>query len=192
MRLFYAAYLSRENMQAYQALVDQLIEEVPGTLRSVPHQTQHLTLAFLGEIAESDVDICSSVLEAVERFHAFRFSLGPPTILMGRGNPRLIRASVTEGSEQVSEIQRVLISGVSERLLSINSRPKPPHVTVARFNKKAHRPQARQVEDALERHLGPPLPGEDHFSTVHLVKSSLTQSGPIYETVKEVRLSSDH
>jgi len=189
MRLFYAAYLSQKNMDAYQALVDRLIQVVPGVLRSIPPQTHHLTLAFLGDIAEEDVASCSSALDAAEGFETFGYSLGRPSLLMGRGRPRLIRVGLTEGAEQVRDVQTALISRVVENLSSIDTRSKPPHITLARFKKSAHRSQARQVEAALHRDLDLPLPEHDHFSSVQLVKSSLTPSGPIYEPLGETHLA---
>lgn len=190
MRLFYAAYLSQENMDAYQALVDDLIREVPGVLRSIPPSTHHLTLAFLGEIAESDVKICSSALDAVKRFEAFDYALGAPSLLVSRGRPRLIRVSVSEGAEKLRNAQTALLSTLAGNLSSIETRSKPPHITLARFKKNAHRPQTRQVQAAIERY-DTPLPVEDHFSRVQLVKSELTPSGPIYEALYEVALTGD-
>lgn len=192
MRLFYATYLSQENMDAYQALVDELILQVPGVLRSIPHRTHHLTLGFLGEIADGDVDKCLSALADVERFEAFEISLEPPSVLTGRGRPRLIRVGVTEGAEHVAKIQAALISRVSQHIPSIDTRSKPPHVTLARFNKNSQRSQAQQVGDVLERLADTPLPKSDRFSSVQLVKSSLTPSGPIYEALHEVRLGDRH
>ena len=192
MRLFYAAYLSRENMHAYQALVDRLIEEVPGTLRSIPPETYHLTLAFLEEIAENGLGKCIAALEAVGSFEAFSLSLGQPRVLKGRGRPRLICVDVTEGTDQVSELQKNLRSHLIELFPSKDVRPKPPHVTLARFKKNSRSSQARRVDEALARHCDYSARWKDRFSSVHLVKSSLTPSGPIYETVKEVRLFPDH
>lgn len=188
MRLFYAAYLSRENMQAYQALVDDLIREVPGVLRSIPPSSHHLTLAFLGEIAESDADMCSSALDAVKRFEAFDYVLGSPSLLVSRARPRLIRVSVSEGAEKVREVQTALLSTLTGKLTSIETRSKPPHITLARFKKNAHRPQTRRVQAAIDRY-DTSLPDKDHFSCVQLVKSELTPSGPIYEPLHEVDLA---
>lgn len=190
MRLFYAAYLSQENMDAYQALVDGLIGEVPGVLRSIPPSTHHLTLAFLGEIAESDVKICSSALDAVKGFEAFDYALGSPSLLVSRGRPRLIRVSVSEGAEKVRKVQTALLSKLAGDLSSIETRSKPPHITLARFKKNAHRPQTRRVQAAVDRY-DTPVPDKDHFSRVELVKSELTPSGPIYETLCEVDLAGD-
>lgn len=189
MRLFYAAFLSDENMRAYQALIDELMREVPGALRSIPPATHHLTLAFLGEIADAEAEVCVSVLEAVDQLPAFDFTLDRPRILEGRGRPRLICTDVTEGRVRVSEAQAALISQLRERLPALELRPKPPHVTLARFHKKARRSQARQVEEALSRHYDDSSHWEDRFARVHLVRSSLTPSSPVYESLAGAGLS---
>jgi 2'-5' RNA ligase len=188
-RLFYASYLSAANMRAYQSLVDSLIEDVPGVLRSIPPKTHHLTLAFLGEVADGDLDNCLSALTAVRRMKAFAMSFGQPGILKGRGRPRLIRTSVNDGKERVSGVQATLIAHLSKSLPSIDLRLKPPHVTLARFNKSARAQQARQVDISLGNHFDRARPLEDSLSAVHLVESSLTPSGPIYKTIKEVSLA---
>ncbi len=188
MRLFYAAYLSQENMRAYQALVDRLMAEVPGSLRSVPHQTHHLTLAFLGEIADSQLKACKVILESVASLDSFPLSLARPRVLKGRGRPRLICVDIADGKDRVEELQKSLSSALNERLDSIDLRPKPPHVTLARFNRNASRWQGRQVESALAGDLDLELPCADRFRAVDLVKSSLTPSGPIYETVARAEL----
>ena len=189
MRLFYASYLSVANMRAYRALVDSVIEDVPGVLRSIPAKSHHLTLAFLGEVAESDLDKCLSALTSVERMAAFPMMLGQPRILKGRGRPRLIHTSVTDGRERVSGVQATLIAHLSKSLPAVDLRLKPPHVTLARFNKSARAQQARQVDISLANHLARSDSFEDRLTSVHLVKSALTPSGPIYKTIKEVRLA---
>lgn len=189
MRLFYAAFLSDENMRAYQLLVEELVREVPGALRSIPPETHHLTLAFLGEIADAEGEACVSALVAIERLHAFDFTLDRPRILTGRGRPRLICTGLTEGRERVSEVQAALTSELEGRLSALDLRPKPPHVTLARFHKRARRSQARRVEDALARHYDAASRWQDRFARVHLVKSSLTPSGPVYESLAEAGLS---
>jgi 2'-5' RNA ligase len=189
MRLFYAAYLSEDNMRAYQALVDHLVQEVPDTLRSVPHRTHHLTLAFLGEIDDCDVDQCRATLAEISGVQAFSYALGAPTLLVGRGRPRLIRVDVTDGLEAVRRLQASLLDGLVAEISGLDTRSKPPHVTLARFRKNARRPEATAVKRALERVDRSRLPGRQRFGAVHLVRSSLTPSGPIYETLDRVDLA---
>lgn len=189
MRLFYATFLSQENRAAYQAIVDRVMNDVPGALRPIPPESHHLTLAFLGEIAEADVENCRDDFSALGKLETFSFSLEPPRILMGRGRPRLICVDVGVGGEQVSEVQSTLVEHLSRSLPSLEVRPKPPHVTLARFKKKARRSQAAKIEEAIARHYDTSRAWQDRFAAIHLVKSSLTAAGPIYETLEKAQLS---
>jgi 2'-5' RNA ligase len=189
-RLFYASFLAPENMSVYESLVAGLRDEVPRALRPLPARTHHLTLAFLGDVADGDVDKCLAVLDAATGSPASTFTLGQPRILYGRGRPRLICADLGEGGEHVSRLQQFLCDEILQALPSLDLRPKPPHVTLARFSKKANRQTARKVEEALARQEDAKPTRTDRLVTVQLVKSSLTPTGPIYESLGEATLSS--
>ena len=183
MRLFYASFLAPENMSAYESLVGRLRTEVPQALRPIPARTHHLTLAFLGEMADDDTDKCLQVLDSLPSTTTASFSLGQPRILYGRGQPRLICTDLVEGAEHVSALQELLRAELRQALPALSVRPKPPHVTLARFNRKANRQTGRKVEEALSRHDGLEESRTDHLVSVQLVKSSLTPNGPIYESL---------
>jgi 2'-5' RNA ligase len=189
LRLFFATFLSQENVAAYQALVDRLMSDAPDALRPIPPASHHLTLAFLGELSDDDVENCRAGLAAVTELESFSFSLEPPRILMGRGRPRLICVDVGVGTKQVSEVQAALVAHLSRSLPLLKVRPKPPHVNLARFKKNARRSEAARIEGAMTRHYDNSHAWEDRFAEIHLVKSSLTAAGPIYETVQKAQLS---
>ncbi len=191
MRLFFAAFLSPENRTVYQDLVEKLIQEVPGALRSVPRDTHHLTLVFLGEVPQEHVAGCIELLTCCEEIDAFPIRLGRPRILIGRGRPRLICTDVEAGRQGVSEVQVRLATRLSRLLPALDLRPKPLHVTLARFHKRARRSEAHLVQDALLRSSDDAAARTDHFAAVQLVSSTLTPSGPSYETVAEVRLADE-
>jgi len=162
--------------------------DVPGVLRPIPPQSHHLTLAFLGEISEADVEKCRAGLAAARELEAFSFSLEPPRILMGRGRPRLVCVDVGIGTKQVSEAQAALVAQLSRSLPSLKVRPKPPHITLARFKKNTRRFQTERVEEAIARHYDTSLAWEDRCTEIHLIRSTLTPSGPVYETVQKAPL----
>jgi 2'-5' RNA ligase len=189
-RLFYASFLAPENISAYESLVARLRAEVPRALRPIPGRSHHLTLAFLGDVADGDVDKCLEVLDSARNTPAASFSLGQPRILYGRGQPRLICIDLLEGAEHVFALQELLRVELSKHLSSLDVQPKPPHITLARFNKKANRQTARRVEEALARQEDPKPTRTDRLVAVQLVKSSLTPTGPIYESLGETSLPS--
>ncbi len=187
-RLFYASFLAPENMSTYESLVARLRTEVPRALRPIPTGSHHLTLAFLGETADDEIDKCLAILESVKSIPAASLSLGRPRILYGRGRPRLICADVEEGSEQVARLQQLLCDEIIQVLPSRDLRPKPPHVTLARFSNKAKRGSGRKVEEALARQENAQPRRTDRLVSVQLVESKLTPTGPIYQSLGEAIL----
>ena len=188
MRLFYASFLSSENVSFYESLVAGLMAEVPGALRPVPAKSQHLTLAFIGETSEQDVDKCVDVLAVVKRFGPISISLDPPRILSSRKWPRLICTDLLDGAEQVAALQKDLCAAFAKHFPDSDLRPKPPHVTLARFNRKADRHTGQRVVDALSRREDSQQARADDLSRVHLVKSTLTPTGPLYKSLSEAAL----
>lgn len=189
MRLFYSSYISAESMRAYDVWFDLLVEELPEVVRSVPRKSQHLTLAFLGEVADRDVDGCLAALDPLAGFDVFEYSLGPPRLLLRRGGPRLIRVDATEVASGISELQASLSSTIGKCVPSVGTGLKLPHITLARCKRNLDRSEAPRIAAALDRLRDQPLPASDVLASVQLVKSSLTPTGPIYETVHEVRLA---
>jgi len=189
-RLFYATFLSTDTMRLYEDLVSRLRQEVAGAVRPIPSGTHHLTHAFLGEIPHDEVADCVTLLSECETIPAFTFGLGSPRVLMGRGRPRLICVDVTHASDQVSKIQTMLVARLTSRFPTLDLRPKPPHVTLARFHKRARRFDARKVETILSGDFDKASQRDDRFESVCLVRSSLTPAGPVYETLAEATLAS--
>jgi 2'-5' RNA ligase len=185
MRLFLASFLSLENTAAYESLVADVIADVPDTIRPVPSRTQHLTIVFLGDVADADLSTCLQILECVREIDAFSFALSPPRILFSRRSPRLICADLASESESVAMLQMHLYRELSDRLQASLTRPKPPHVTLARFRKHANREAARRVIESLSKKDDPTTVRTDRLAKVQLVKSTLTPKGPVYESIGE-------
>ena len=183
MRLFLASFLSLDNTNAYDSLVAGVGSDVPGTIRPVPSGTQHLTIVFLGDVADVHLPTCLHVLESVGGFDSLDITLSAPRILFAGRSPRLVRVDLVSGSERVSGLQKYLHRELSERLPTPITPPKFPHITLARFRKNANRASARRVEESFSKRDRSSVPRTDHLTSVRLVKSTLTPEGPIYESV---------
>lgn len=188
MRLFYAAFLGPENRRDYESLLRRVIAEVGSVLRQVPSGSQHQTLAFLGEVDEREVGKYVEILGLTKRFPEIPFTLRHPGILYGRGAPRLVKADLDQGSEQALALQKALRLETGEDPGTVERRLKHPHVTLARFRKNADKASAQKVIDALSRLEDPARVRSDRLSSVHLVQSTLTPSGPVYESLAESML----
>lgn len=189
MRLFFASFLSPEITEAYDAIVAGVVSDVPDTIRPVPSGTQHLTMVFLGDVADSDLPACMQVLECVRKIEPFGFTISQPRVLFSRRSPRLVCVDLASKGARVALVQERLHEEISDRLRNSIARPKPPHITLARFRKHASRDAARRVVESISQRDDPTRIRFERLVKVQLVKSTLTPKGPVYESVGEARLS---
>ena len=185
MRLFLASFLSPEIAGTYESLVAEVVSDVPGAIRPVPSGTLHLTIVFIGDLADTDRSTCLRALEHVKEFDSFKYTLGPPRILSSRRSPRLVCIDVEMGGQRIAALQRSLHERLSNDLATPIARPKPPHVTLARFAKRPGHEAARRVDESLSRRFDSTTIRSDCLKGVQLVRSTLTPQGPIYESIGE-------
>ena len=133
----------------------------------------HLTLRFIGEIAE---DMAADVDEALARLRARRFTLQlAGTGVFGGDRPRNLWVGVERSPELVA-----LRDKIEQALTRTGLPPEPrkfaPHVSLARL----HNPPLDTLAEFLAAHAGfraEPLP-VDVFS---LIASYPTKAGSVYE-----------
>jgi 2'-5' RNA ligase len=105
-------------------------------LRTVPAESLHITLAFLGYRPVREIDRIAEILKAIGK-PAPRIELHDPVARPSRGRPRLVALPVH--SPATISLQAALQERlVAESLYQPEKRPFWPHLTVARV-----RPQAR-------------------------------------------------
>ncbi len=168
------------------------IEEVQGDLRSsqadvrwVNPENLHLTLKFFGNIDQSRIEpIVQSIDQAVQET--------PPILLRVKGmgafpnlkNPRVIWIGVEDGKEEVTSFQKKLEIGLKKIGFPPDDHPFHPHLTLGRMR------SSRGKEDLIkrmERYREDEF-GEVQVEKVILFKSDLRPSGPIYTSLREIRL----
>lgn len=167
-------------------------ELVDPALRVVAAQNLHLTLVFLGFIAEKRIPEVAAIVHAID-------STGPELELQpfpvgkggGRKRPGLftIPARADEVVALQADLQREL---VAERLYKPERRPFWPHLTVARV-----RPEAKgSRKPARVEHLPGPLPPtlRAPFRAVRitLYRSKILPQGAEYVPLAQVELPAPH
>ncbi len=150
-------------------------------LKWVRPESYHITLFFLGDIEETEIDELKSGIDRCEitvpGFDAAIEGLGR---FPKKGPPRVIHAPLSDGAEEATQLHRELADTVRPYLRKSNNRF-TPHVTIARVKK--HVP--RSVDDDLE-HISFDLSFE--IGSFVLYESKLTPQGAIYEILYERRL----
>lgn len=186
MRLFAAIDLDEEARDAIARLQRSLSEQVSGnrSLKWVNPSHMHLTLAFLGEIADGRVPAIAGALSAaidVSRFSVAFRGLGvfPP-----RGAPRVLWLGISEGSDAVVEVQRHVAGRLECLDVALERRSFHPHLTLARWRESRpsdRRPtMASSVSETIARL-------DVNFITLY--QSRLSSAGPTYTAVARANLT---
>ena len=178
--------------KAYQDGLQSVSEAWRPRLRSKTTWTRpgnwHLTLTFLGELAE---DVVSRVEEALYRVDhpTFLFQAGgagffPPGTQRA---PRVVWAGLEKGAEETRTLAGMVQRAVSEVGFATEERPFRPHLTLARVR------EARKGDDwtALLRDLEERRWPEMWMRSFVLWQSVLSPSGPTYTVIREFALGRD-
>ncbi len=180
MRVFLALPMPGETVTGLQEGLEQLRRRYRG-LNVVRPQGLHITLAFLGERGEQEVETIRALLEdpslALPPIQASMRGYGqfPP-----QGIPRVLFCPLIDGAAEVVALQRSL-TGVLHRgevHFEEDKRPFSPHFTLAR-NREA-RPEPQIVRELCG--------GERRFTFDRLVlfQSLLKRDGAEYLPLKTV------
>ena len=155
-----------------------------GDVKPVEPDNFHFTLIFLGEITEQEASRVESKLSEL-RFKAIEVSY------IGVGAfPRTEAAKVVwvgvdkEGSQRLSELANKVVSLLAELGFKAD-KPFSPHLTIFRVR------GGRPVNALPLAEANTALIAKDRIDKVHLKKSELTPSGPIYSNVYTVEAESE-
>ena len=192
MRLFVALDLDNDAIQAIAAVQQRIAKALEGnrSIKQVAHM--HLTLAFLGEIAEAAVPAVVDTLSANIDMRPFAAGFQGLGVFPPRGAPRVLWLGVEEGAEQIVEVQREVASRVERLGLPLERRPFHPHLTLARWKtsdtsktSKTSRPTDRQRVLSTDTHKPVARVTIDHAT---LYQSRLSPAGPTYTALTRANL----
>ena len=184
MRTFISVELPDEVREKISGAVEAL-KKVNAAVKWVEPKNLHITLKFLGEVPEGEIDnLKDRVAEAVKGKKSFpaEFS-GVGTFPEGR-KPRVIWAGTAKGGKEQEEIAASLEKALSKAGFREEERGFKPHITIGRV-KEGKNLDALLGE--IEKMKGKPFGGM-MVEDINLMKSRLSPKGPIYEEVKSIRL----
>lgn len=146
----------------------------------------HLTLKFLGDIVEDRLPALQEALpEAVAGIPPFVLELRGAGAFPSPQNPRVLFAEAGAGAAEAAALAAALDKALAPLGHAPESRRFFPHATVGRFKSRPRDSGAlRRLLDTLcGRAWGACL-----VPAVHLVRSSLFPTGPIYSILRTTRL----
>lgn len=179
MRVFIAVDIDEEIKKALGDLQQQLQNKAgtkKGDVTWVQPDNTHLTLKFLGEVADKKVaKVCEIVKEVAAGCERFELDIEEVGCFGGK-SARVVWVGTGQGSDKLCELQ----ADIDRRLGSVGwpkeKRKFTGHLTLARIR----RPQAgvilaQMAEDYKELKLG-----TISVDSVYVYQSELTPQGPIY------------
>jgi RNA 2',3'-cyclic 3'-phosphodiesterase len=188
-RAFIAVPLSTGTKDALQRLLGRLSAN-PATraARWVRPASMHLTLKFLGDVPADEIDdLAEGVGLACQGKAPFAIEIAGLGAFPNAHRPRVIWAGIQGDKDQLLALQTAVEEAMEMLGHRPEGRPFSPHLTLARIKRGARGEEVARlgahVRSAQIGSLAQQLVDE-----VHLIRSDLRPSGPIYTTLATAKL----
>ena len=160
------------------------VSEAGADLKMVEMENLHITLKFLGSTDEKKIDEIESVMrKSTEGIQPFVVRLKGVGFFPNERKIRVIWIGIEDGGKLV-KIAKDMEEGLARIGFSREEKEFSPHLTIARVKSQKRKEELLRIIDKYRRFEF----GEIEVSNIRLKKSELTPKGPIYTTLREVKL----
>lgn len=179
LRAFIAIDLPPEIKQAISTATASLQKEAGRAVRWVAAENLHLTLKFLGEISAANLELLTQALRTEAGQHQpFQISVARLGYFPNARSPRVIWVGLDIPPELI-RLQRQVEASTSRLGYTSEEKAFAPHLTIGRVREQASPAELQKLRAALEKTTLGSL-GTFTASAVHLFKSDLKPTGPVY------------
>ena len=178
--MFCAVEIPASSRQRVLRHIVRLKETVPDVKASWSRDANlHLTLKFLGEIAQSSVsDISTAASRAVVGLLPFSIRLEQTGAFPKQGKPRVLWLGINDSSGKLAALQAHLEEECAKSGFDKEQRPFHPHLTLARLRHPLH---ARTL--AAAHHQSGFEPVDIEVNELLVIRSELSSEGSKYTVV---------
>jgi len=182
MRLFVALeppeVLKAELTQALGSLQKQS----RGGINWVKPQNLHLTLLFIGEVPDHQVQAVAQAAETRAKNFAAPALKARGLDLFPARDPRLLGLKLNEDEPSLTKLNRLLLNDLRELQLDPDAKALKLHITLGRIKN----PQTPDFERSA---LSYPIAGDiQRWDTLTLYRSTLKPDGPVYNSIQQYYL----
>ncbi len=184
-RTFFAVNLSSKIRANASRLIDKMV--VTGAdYNWVAEANLHITLNFVGDVPENEVtDLCIDFRKTLEGSHRFMIAISGIGAFPNLDAPRTIWLGITEGAEELTELNRRLADLLARWRFSKDRNEFHPHLTLGRLRRGGRWNQS--LTELLEKHRFHDS-GMCSIEEVVVNSSYLERSGPTYTPMTRVKL----
>jgi 2'-5' RNA ligase len=191
MRIFIGVSLPDDVKQAAAAVGSDLRARLQRaaprvSLRWVDPANLHITLWFIGEVAEPKVDVIKSVLTQPFRTSSFELRLAGVGTFPPSGPLRVLWLGIQSGADGLRDVHAELTPRLAPLGFQPEKRGLSAHLTLARFKdvRGSDRPAVLRALDTADT-----VVSECTVDAVTLFRSRLSPKGSQYESLLRVPLS---
>ncbi len=166
--------------EAKHALAAALAEWTPFPGRPVPPRNWHLTLRFIGAVADWHLDRLRAELSGLGRHPAFAVKWGGLGAFPRPARAAVLWLGVESGGDELGSVAAAVAGAVDAAGLPPEDRPFHPHLTLSRV-----RP-TRDLSNLIAE--VPPVRSRFDVSAVTMFESHLGRGGARYELLDEFPL----
>jgi RNA 2',3'-cyclic 3'-phosphodiesterase len=150
-------------------------------MKLVEIENIHFTLKFLGDTPLSKIDEIKDCLNQIQ-INPFEIEVHGVGAFPNSRKPRVIWIGVDQNAEHICELKIEIDSHLKELGYKLEKKRFTPHATIARvrYVKDAAK-LAKNIDELVDSSIGSMT-----VSGFYMKKSTLTPSGPIYETLWQV------
>jgi len=162
----------------------QELEKCGADVRWVRPEGIHLTLKFLGNINDKDVDRIVKTIEGTcKKYTAFNLEIAGAGVFPNKKTPRVLWVGIT-GNGAFANLQQEIEDAMASMGFEKENRKFVPHLTLGRFRSSIGK---EALLDKIELHKDNKF-GMIDVKTVSFMKSDLSPSGAKHTRVAEILL----
>lgn len=189
-RLFVAVELPDNIRDHISGAIDRLQQAVPRhAIRWVPLQNLHLTLKFLGDVPETQIDqIRSNLDHAVARHRTFAFNVAGAGCFPTPKKPRVLWLGLHDDKHALLPLRDDIERLIAPLGFPTEKRPFSPHLTVGRVKRHIQGTKLTDIGNGVQKVAIGQL-AQWQCSSISLMQSTLTPDGAIYTCLSQIPLN---
>ena len=161
--------------------IQQEILKSGAKLKLVNPENLHITLEFLGEIAEEQITVIQDILNTIN-FERIKLSVNRIGVLPNENYIRVVFCEINGDVEGIKRVQREIRENLRKHGFKTDKRAFKPHLTIARVKS----PQNRKELMLVIKKFSTINCGVQEITSINLKKSVLKPEGPEYSTLYKV------
>lgn len=178
----------KTQLEKQQRMFRKRLSGNESAIKWVPPNNIHLTLKFLGNVADQDIpEICDAVSHAASEFQPFSFTVGTCGCFPPKGLARVLWIGIIDGQSELKQLAKRIDHWTNKLGFPLETRAFNGHLTLARIRQaNAAKAVARTVEQMPVETLG-----RQTVSQITVFQSELKPGGPIYTPLHHAPLTDE-